>query len=223
MKGSTANTAKYLQPEVKIHGNTLSFNGIAIQISNISRIWLGEIPKSLWWLIFGVLWIPIGIGFLLIIYFFKKNKRTFNIQLNSGTILVLTSRQDSFYEQAFCAISECFTNRSSDTMVTINFGNGTVIHGSVVNNGNNYIGNNIHIEYSQLENDLSTIKTILMDKHCNNQDILYIDEILKDIKNRNNRSILDKLKNIPMSILETLRDLGVQVGGMYIAKFLGIN
>jgi len=39
-------TSKYLRPEVIIQGNTMSFNGNSFQISNISRIWLGDIPKS---------------------------------------------------------------------------------------------------------------------------------------------------------------------------------
>ena len=128
-------TEKFLNPEVKIVGNSLSFNYTTLQISNISHIWIGEIKKSYWWLIIGLLTITAIIGIFFIIYFFKKNKNTLNICLNSGEIYTLTSKNESFYADAFCELSNIIANELKNNVVTINFGDGTIVYGSVVNNG----------------------------------------------------------------------------------------
>lgn len=72
---SAENSSKFLNPEVKIIGNSMSFNQETLQISNISHIWIGEIEKSSWWLIIGLLTSFVIIGIFLIIYYFKKIKR----------------------------------------------------------------------------------------------------------------------------------------------------
>lgn len=138
---SAENSSKFLNPEVKIIGNSMSFNQETLQISSISHIWIGEIEKSSWWLIIGLLTSFAIIGIFLIIYYFKKNKKTLNICLNSGKIYTLTSKSETFYSSAFCKLSNIIANQTRRDNITLNFGNGTIVNGAVVNNGITSVGN----------------------------------------------------------------------------------
>lgn len=129
------NSKSFLNPEVKIIGNSMSFNQETLQISNISNIWIGEIKKSYWWLIIGLLTSYVIIGIFFIIHFFRKNKKTLNICLNSGKIYTLTSNSEEFYDSAFCKLSNIMANQTRNDMITLNFGDGTIVNGSIINNG----------------------------------------------------------------------------------------
>lgn len=135
------NSSNFLNPEVKIIGNSMSFNQETLQISNISHIWIGEIKKSYWWLIIGLLTCYAIIGIFFIIHFFRKNKKTLNICLNSGKVYTLTSKSEEFYNSAFCKLSSIMANQTRSDMITLNFGDGTIVNGSIVNNGITSVGN----------------------------------------------------------------------------------
>lgn len=250
-------SSTYRHPEIKINDNTLSFNSTAIQVSSIARIWLGEISKSPWLLIAGILcllssiWIEgisrspwnfilgilFGISFL--IYYFKKNKRTLNIQLNSGETFSLISKNDDFYDQAFATIIECFSKKEDISMI-INLGSGTIFNGrgdtiiggskygdgnTIIDKSNKAVHGNITAEefpYETMDQEICAI-TELLKQNNRYEYIEFFNRLRKDVKAKDANAITTKLKNIPAALPEILKEIGIQVCSPYIAKLLGLN
>lgn len=256
MVGLNKKSSSYQHPEIKINDNTLSFDSTAIQVSSIARIWLGEISKSPLWVIAGILFLLAGIqqggisrspwglilfllpGILSLIHFFKKNKRTLNIQLNSGETYSLISKNDDFYDQAFETITECFSKKDNVSMI-INLGSGTIVHGGgdAIIGGNKYGENTIVIDksnrangnitiealpYETIDQEICAITRLLKEKN-HSEYIEFFNRLREDVKAKDSDGITAKLKNIPATLLEILKEIGIQVCSPYIAKLLGLN
>lgn len=257
MVGLNKKSSSYEHPEIKINDNTLSFNSTAIQVSSIARIWLGEISKSPGWVMAGILLLLVStqfreasrapwggivcalLGILSLIHFFKKNKRTLNIQLNSGETYSLISKNDDFYDQAFETITECFSKKENVSMI-INLGSGTIVHGGgdAIIGGNKYGGeNNINIDrsnrangnitieafpYETIDKEICAITELLKEKN-HSEYIEFFNRLREDVKAKDSDGITAKLKNISADLLAILKEIGIQVCSPYIAKLLGLN
>lgn len=131
-----------------IRGNIILFSGHFIQISNITQIRKGNIPKDpfplafllisciLIYLAFIFSFYGIGIVVLLFdlgrIYTFFKQVQYYglSIELNSGNSYFFTSADKSFVGKVFDVLLNIIEDNNSEANYMMNFGNGVIVNKS---------------------------------------------------------------------------------------------
>ena len=136
-----------------IKGNILLSDNIFIQMSNITRVWTGQLPKKplplipvIILIIAGIILFDIKIWLAILaiiiagIIIFVNVKQTvyhgINIELNSGNIYSFICDDPSYVKKAFDCLSQCIYNKTNyNKYYKINLNNG-VINSGVINSGN---------------------------------------------------------------------------------------
>ncbi|MDR2513604.1 MAG: DUF6232 family protein [Christensenellaceae bacterium] len=160
MASSTPDTGKVFQNEnVRIEGNIIRCQENFIQISNISQVWTGQLPKKplpwLWIIALCAagavaLWqspdrfgnpqpVPVLLGLALLIagiglglWTANSNQDLFglHIEMSSGGTYSFVSSSTFFIQEAFETISEIVRTGKTTENILMNFGSGTIVNQS---------------------------------------------------------------------------------------------
>ena len=141
---------------LRVEGNIIATGSDILQISSISRVWTGYIRRPKKSLVFGIIFLLIGIvsfseyikykdmslgifagcfivaGALCILGFMlKKVIYVLNIQLNSGLTYSCGSNVEQFISEAFMILQRILLdgNKSNENYL-FNFGEGTIVNNS---------------------------------------------------------------------------------------------
>ncbi len=234
------NERAFVKPELQIVGNSLTMEQETIQISNISRIWIGRVEKSLLVTLIGFLTLTMLIGFYILYRQLFRNKKTLNIELNSGVFYTLSASSDAFYEDAFKELTSLLSNEESKRMVNISFGNGTIVNGtlgvgndvsiasgkksriitkpSTYNETNYSFAGEQHCftfknntyDYASLEQELQ----VLYNKYSaagNAGEMQIVEDSMQAIKNRDHTTLIATLLRLGKSGLQYARDLSLPI------------
>jgi len=141
---------------LNIYGNVLLTPNICMQITNISHVFFGQLPRKkfpVWTLpllFAGIVGMIIGspdsysdvsemifaLGviaaiitvIIIIAYAFSKPLFGLHIVMNSGVTYTFTSDSPDFIEKAHGVLCERFNRPGSETYMTLNFGTGTIVN-----------------------------------------------------------------------------------------------
>ncbi|MGL5435888.1 MAG: hypothetical protein ACRDBO_10890 [Lachnospiraceae bacterium] len=178
------------EPEVIIQNNIMSFKKSTIQLSNISQLAISPMPKKeypmglFFAVVIGLLCFFVFQGNLRIIgmvaavigglgigYVYMENSDAGSylmLDLNSGSKVLLSSKNESFLIEAQKAIEACLQGSEG---ITMNFNNCTIQRsniggqGNIVNNGNATIVTISEVDWKELETFFAQLK---ISAHNNN-------------------------------------------------------
>ena len=134
-----------------IKGNVMTFNTHLLQLSNITRVWTGQLPKKplaklpLIVLIivcylffrFNIIWAAV-LTLLVIIYLvYSYSKQTIyhgiNIEISSAQIYSFICDNENNVKIAFDCLSDCISKRNNNNIYEINMNNGIINKGEINN------------------------------------------------------------------------------------------
>lgn len=204
----------FIAGNFEINDNCLKIGNTIIQISNISRIWLGIVPKAstpakisiilfilstlcFFYSLYQVALIGIIISGIILFYYYKEeDKQTFNIRLSSGETFVIETKDNEIGQQALEVMINCFNNTIGNQFVQMNLRDGKIEYSDNRDYSDKRTYNNITINYSKLSEELPLLIEELKKHNIDNNDIQLFEEILIDAKKKDGKSIKDKLKKI---------------------------
>lgn len=155
VSASTQSDSDVLETNLHIDHNALIFGQTVIQISNISKIWAGYLPKPSFPFmqvcillgggviavtkytslsVIGLILILVGV-YLIFKYISYKLIYTLNIELNSGTVHRFFSEEKQFINKMFQFLNAILVNDSRNENIIMDFKNSnfTVLdHSSVI-------------------------------------------------------------------------------------------
>ncbi|MDR3085794.1 MAG: DUF6232 family protein [Christensenellaceae bacterium] len=152
---NTADTGKVFKNEtVSIEGNIIRCQQNFIQISSISQVWTGQLPKTpLPWLgisflcvtglltcvigrgvayptLGGLLLIGMGIGVFAWSYAKNKDLYGLHIEMSSGHTYTFIAEDAKFVVQAFEALAHIVRTKLTAENILLNFGSGKIVNQS---------------------------------------------------------------------------------------------
>lgn len=225
----------------EIRGNCVILGNTIIQISNISKVWIGQIPPKYTYLIIGIILLLMGIGFFslfiplaiiicilgggLIYLHVKtvKHESTFNLQLSSGdifSIIVKSEKQDEICAQAKEIMIDCFNDVIGTNYIEMNLQAGKIDFKH--NETNTYNDNRTFINYTLLSDELPKIIEALIQRNADPNDINTLKEILADAEKKDENGIKNKLKKLSSATCSLIKDLAVGTASNYLMTLLGI-
>lgn len=232
---------------MQIQGNALCFEDNLIQLSNITRVWLGSVPKEslkfipilvciligLFLLIGGMrsgspLLNVIGLGFCLIavyfIYQYKSQKQlhAINMELNSSQYFSFFSEDKDFLKKAFQTIQSIMTDTEEKmNNTTINFTNSNIVNNGNMLSPNSSITDSI-ISSSIFENpallkDLKNLLSQYEERHPYDKSTL---SALSDAVQAAESKDIPRLQNILKKFPKNLISFAEQVGIQTVSNIL---